>query len=169
MSLPHRRLATGGASPRVRLHGGTTMSKMNDVADIRTFVTAGNATFTLSSVKTGVRYTYKVYSPKKINNKQIHFVLLLTGPDNTNDYTYIGMINEGVFRTTAKSTMGYDSPPVAAIAFLCRQVMCAGKTPDSLGLEFRHQGKCGRCGRALTVPDSVDKGLGPSCQEAMGL
>jgi hypothetical protein len=32
-------------------------------------------------------------------------------------------------------------------------------------LEVWHEGRCGRCGRALTVPESVERGIGPECWE----
>ena len=31
------------------------------------------------------------------------------------------------------------------------------------GYEARHEGRCARCGRALTVPESIDSGFGPEC------
>ena len=31
------------------------------------------------------------------------------------------------------------------------------------GFEFWHEGKCGRCGRKLTVPESIEAGIGPEC------
>jgi hypothetical protein len=36
-------------------------------------------------------------------------------------------------------------------------------------MEVEHSGHCGRCGRLLTVPSSVQSGLGPECQSKMGL
>ena len=30
-------------------------------------------------------------------------------------------------------------------------------------VEIWHEGKCGKCGRPLTVPSSIENGLGPSC------
>jgi hypothetical protein len=53
--------------------------------------TAGNATLTLSSKKTGARYTFKVKAPRA-NDDGRRFVSLLTGPDNTGDYSYLGML-----------------------------------------------------------------------------
>jgi hypothetical protein len=30
-------------------------------------------------------------------------------------------------------------------------------------IEIWHEGRCGKCGRTLTVPDSIANGLGPEC------
>lgn len=40
---------------------------------------------------------------------------------------------------------------------------------DVLGkVEVWHEGSCGRCGRKLTVPESIANGLGPECAEKVG-
>jgi hypothetical protein len=31
------------------------------------------------------------------------------------------------------------------------------------GLKVHHEGRCCRCGRKLTVPESIETGLGPEC------
>ena len=77
----------------------------------KSFILAGNAVFTLRSVKTGTRYTYVV---SKDDEKPLWFVGCLTGPDNTSDYTYLGGIRGGRFSLTAKSKMKIDSLPVKA-------------------------------------------------------
>ena len=43
--------------------------------------------------------------------------------------------------------------------------LAAGKLPDTV--EFYHAGKCGCCGRTLTVPESIVTGLGPVCAGRM--
>lgn len=160
------------------------MCLMCNPADIGRFMKAGNATFTISSRATGARYTYNVWQIENKNNKDKKYdkwiVKLLTGPDNISNYTYIGMINNepnadgsdkrmDEFVTTTKSKLTMDSKPVRAFVFLCQKVLQKNQTPDSLGLEFRHMGKCGRCKRPLTVPSSIDIGIGPECQRQMGL
>jgi hypothetical protein len=37
------------------------------------------------------------------------------------------------------------------------------------GFNLQHAGKCGRCGRKLTVPQSIETGIGPECASIMGL
>ena len=37
--------------------------------------------------------------------------------------------------------------------------LAAGSMPANV--EINHEGRCGRCGRALTVPESVASGIGP--------
>jgi hypothetical protein len=38
--------------------------------------------------------------------------------------------------------------------------------PDA---EVMHEGRCACCGRPLTVPESIERGIGPDCWEKMGL
>lgn len=37
-----------------------------------------------------------------------------------------------------------------------------------LCVEIWHEGKCGRCGRQLTVPESIESGFGPECVKMIG-
>ena len=159
------------------------MCLMCDPTDISRFVTAGNATFTLSSRRTGAHYTFKCSQTD--NNENTYFLSLLTGPDNTTDFQYIGLLNKTTevivvngkvqdhisytFRTTSKSRLTMESMPVKAFLFFCGHVINNKKNPSTINLEFRHEGRCGRCNRKLTVPESLDTGLGPECADQMGV
>lgn len=144
----------------------TESREMTNPAGIVRFVEAGNARVTLSSKKTGARYTYRV-SASGSGSRPVFFVSLLTGPDNGADFQYLGIVDRRAFRLTARSRLPADSKPVAAFRFFCDSVLAAGKVPPAL--EVRHEGRCGRCARALTVPESIDRGIGPDCWEQMGL
>lgn len=143
------------------------MTLFTSAADAKRFVTAGNAVFTLSSKKTGARYTYKAKAASPDGQSPgPWFITLLTGPDNTADYTYIGMVVKmGKFRLTAASKLTLEAASVHAVKYFCDIVLVGGKIPDAL--EVRHEGGCGRCNRRLTVPESIDRGIGPECWEKM--
>jgi hypothetical protein len=142
------------------------MSIMHDPVDIERFVNAGNATFTLSSIKTGAHYTYRARLKKKTG--QI-FVEVLYGRDNTSDYIYIGELKDSEFRLTRGSKLLSNSKPILALNFMCEKVLTQKKKPETVHLEVRHEGKCGKCGRLLTVPESIDRGIGPECAAKMGI
>jgi hypothetical protein len=137
---------------------------MTDATAIKRFVTAGRARITLRSAKTGIRYTYRI--------QRVHadldrfFVQLMDGPDNENDFNYIGTMEKNVFRLTKKSKLPMASNPVAAFNYFCEKVMNKEEVPYQL--EVRHEGRCGRCGRPLTVPESIDRGIGPECWGKLG-
>ena len=117
------------------------------------FILGGNARFTLRSVATGVRYTYRVRSSK---DGRVYFVRLLT---NDGHYTYLGMLKNGRFTLTEKSKTK-DSPPIRAFTWTYDHLLRDQLLPS---LEIWHDGHCGRCGRSLTVPASIASGFGPEC------
>lgn len=131
--------------------------------DTRTFALAGNATFTVTSRKTGTRFTYKIRQPKE---GMPHFVKVLSGPDNESDFRFIGTIFDGkIFRTSGKGGISPQAPSVVAFNWIWANI----EQPD-LGtkIEIHHEGRCCRCGRKLTVPESIESGIGPECRELMG-
>ena len=138
-------------------------ARLTTVDAIRKFVLGGNAKFTLVSERTGARYTFKV---RAADDSSVHFVSTLYGPDNENDYAYMGIIgSRGDFVITKKSRFTYDSPQALAFGWLWNHLPVGSFDGEELsrGVEFWHEGCCCRCGRALTVPSSIAAGIGPEC------
>lgn len=133
----------------------------------RLFMFAGNAIFTITSLRTGQSFTYKFSEPSAPANEgavKPLFAAVLTGPDNTRDYTYMGIVDRraNVVRSTKGSKVFGDAPSYKALTWFLQNT-------DSDQVEFRHAGRCARCGRALTVPSSIDSGFGPECAGKVGL
>jgi len=141
----------------------STAAQFTNPTDALTAIFAGNATFTLVSKKTGARYTFKVRKPKN-DGPPVFFASLLTGANNETDFTYMGIAKKNGVRTTAKSSMTNESTPVKALDWAL-QNLDAGHMPETM--EVWHTGRCMRCGRLLTVPESVASGIGPDCAEKM--
>ena len=120
------------------------------------FIRGGNAYVTIKSLTTGRHYTYRF---RKANDGDVYFASLLTAPDV---YTYMGILDDRGIRVTKKSTYTADSTPVAAFNWLYAFLL-KGQLPTIA--EIRHDGRCGRCARQLTVPESVDSGFGPECRQ----
>lgn len=138
-----------------------------DIESARAFTLAGNATITLQSLKTGSHYTYRIKQAKDQQTeepvKDLYFVNLLTdGSADEGQFTYLGILRDGAFSLTRKSKMLPSSGPVAAFQYY----WTLKSLPDCLVV--RHEMKCGRCGRTLTVPESIDAGIGPECASKMG-
>ncbi len=123
------------------------------------FAMAGRAVFTARSPATGCRFTYRVRRAKDTLDA-VRFVDVLTGPDNDGgDYTFIGTIFQtGDFRPSSKSRIGPDARSVHAFEWIWRKAR-----DGQIRAEIFHEGKCGRCGRTLTVPESIESGIGPEC------
>ena len=133
-----------------------------DGANLRTFILAGDSIFTVENEATGGRFTFKVSRADGENPDRPWFVGLLAGPDNTSDYRYMGCIFEGAkYVITRKSWIAPDSPSQKAFMWLWLRVASAAPLPSSV--KVYHMGRCGRCGRPLTVPESIRTGLGPVC------
>lgn len=150
-------------------------SHLSSATVAKGFILAGNAYFTVRSKKTGTRYTYRVSRAACSRCKRLdcqcwkypaYFVALLTGPDNTGDYSYLGILRENAFQLTRASKMNDASLPVRAFRWVW-DALAKGAYPGNV--EIWHEGRCGRCGRTLTVPESVERGIGPDCAGKMGV
>lgn len=144
---------------------------MTDPEQIKQFLFAGNARITLKSLKSGDHFTYRVKAAKNksywiANGPASHFVSVLTGPDNETSFSYLGYYkNSGwPLRRTAKS-LDRDAPSARAWEWFERKLF-QGVIPENL--EMWHEGRCGMCGRTLTVPESIARGIGPECAERLG-
>ena len=126
------------------------------------FIMGGNAIFTLVSKKTGTRFTYRVKAVEDYKGGVSHFVSLLSGPDNTEDYQYLGQFyrHQLEYAHGRKSRVGHDAPAVKALEWICKY-LTGNVLPDSC--EIWHAARCGRCARKLTVPSSIASGFGPEC------
>jgi hypothetical protein len=137
---------------------------MRDPSAITKFVTGGKAMITLTSEKTQARFTYRVSKIPDTEDK--YFVGVMTSKSNEDAFTYIGLLEGNYFRRTAKSKLPENSPAVKGFRYFCEHVLVEGKVPEQLSV--RHEGRCGRCSKPLTVPESIDRGFGPICWEEMG-
>ena len=89
------------------------------------------------------------------------FVSILTGPDNWSNYRYLGTISvSGNYAHGRKSKISNKAPSARCITWLMDNI----RNEDQMArIEFWHCGKCGMCGRKLTVPESIESGIGPIC------
>lgn len=124
------------------------------------FILGGNATFTIENLDTGNYFTFKVRQP---DSNKPHFVKVLTGPDNTQDYQFLGTIfNKQTYRHGKKSRITQNAQSAKVFQWLWQNI---DNLPDNV--EVKHMGNCGVCGRPLTTPESLDRGIGPICWEEM--
>lgn len=126
------------------------------------YLRAGKATVTLVSKATQKRFTYEVNLSEDGN---CYFVSVLVGPDNSRDFKYLGRIARDLFWAGRKvprpGDIARDAPSATAFAWAWRNLI-RGTLPAQL--EIYHEGSCGRCGRKLTVPESIESGFGPECR-----
>lgn len=132
-----------------------------DASNAKNYILGGRAVVTIQSGKTGKHFTYKF---KKHSDKDLFFVKLLVGDDNNKDYRYVGcyFADTGHLHLVKpyKDTPELSHPAsIRALSFLMRNLETLHPQ-----LHVYHSGRCARCGRLLTTPESIKKGLGPECE-----
>jgi len=122
------------------------------------FILAGKSVFTFLNSQTENRFTYKV---KKHKQDDIFFVSVLTGPEI---YQFIGSIKSGSFKHSTKSSISATSQSVKVFDFVFSKLQAGTLSPI---IEIWHNGRCGKCGKMLTVPKSIQTGFGPECFKSL--
>lgn len=142
------------------------------------YILGGEAIFSLVSIATGKKFTYKCVQATRWDNKlnkkvpyDRWFLSVLTGPDNNNDYTYAGTIDEKnnidrwIMRTTAKSGMTSEADSFQAFVAVLDILQSSVERINMYRqkLLIYHDGNCSICGKHLTSIVSVATSLGPVC------
>lgn len=151
--------------------------QLKTIEDVKRYMLAGKSTITIRSAKTQTRFTFKVTQKKDQSTElpiaNTYYVKLLNGSDNETSYTYMGMIRPNFhnpkvveFALTRGSKVTTKAESFVAFSWLFDQL---SKSVLPSTVEIWHEGVCGRCGRKLTVPESIAYGIGPVCDEKMGL
>jgi hypothetical protein len=184
------------------------MSQQITIQNAGRFALAGNAIITMvrpqrtlingdtETVEVERRFTYRIQRAKpKDGEEDTHrpwFVKVLSGPQNTSDYQYLGTIFSDKFsggityRHGRKSKIHEGAASARGIAWFVRnldrllelrvrlekiglfgreevEALIADAEKSLNRLRFYHEGRCGKCARVLTVPASIELGLGPVC------
>jgi hypothetical protein len=132
---------------------------ISETTSQKNFILAGKAIFTVENESTGNRFTYKV---NKHAEKDLHFVSLLSGPNNDEDYVYLGTIfDKETFKKTKSAKISEDAQSFKVFRYIWARLLQEAGLPEQI--RFWHEGRCCRCGRRLTVPESIERGIGPEC------
>jgi hypothetical protein len=136
-----------------------------NIDDVKRYVFAGKATITVVSCKTQVRFTFKVSRPDETTP---WFVSVLNGSDNESDFAYLGYVSRdgNYYAHGTKSRISATAPCALAAQWTFKNII-SGILPSNL--EIWHEGHCCRCGRKLTVPSSIEHGVGPECRKKLGM
>ena len=143
-------------------------SRLSSIEHMEEFIfLSGEAVFTLRSKATGKRYTYRV--SRKLNQdlereRPIWWVELLTGRDNTRDFTKLGKLTTDstdllVYRVRG----GPRGAPAKGMAWLIDCIVEEDFFRFAMQAEMWVSDSCRSCGARLTTPESLSQGLGPCC------
>lgn len=168
-------LAAPGSSPAYA-DAGELRGQLTTPAALLQFIRAGAAIITVKSRKTGHRFTYRFGRPKgepQPGRSRPVFLSLLTGAGNESDYSFLGTcfdadLGRWQLKTGRSTRVSQDALGMKGAVWLCRHLTLSPETLFTQA-EVWHEGRCGRCGRKLTVPSSIDTGFGPECAGKVGL
>ena len=131
------------------------------------FMFAGKAIFTVQS-PSGQHRTFKILKVQGEGyDRPIWTVMVMYGQSNETDYRRIGYIvgdpkERKVYFKGAKN-LPQNHASIQAFVWVLRRSE-KGNFNSKIGkAKIYHEGRCGRCGRRLTVPSSINRGLGPHC------
>lgn len=147
-------------------------------------IAAGRSILTCRSLKTGHRFTFRFRRPDpEPGRTRPIWVSILGGPEGEftrsqdehgpvveqahRAWTFLGTIwvdegREGRYSHSAKSKVQPSDTAARTAAWIAQRIPFR---VDELmeKAEWWHEGRCGRCGRRLTVPESIESGFGPDC------
>jgi hypothetical protein len=116
-----------------------------------------NGTYTLENTESGDHRTFRIRTILKGDLEGKRVVELLTGSDNTSDYTGFAFFNDdgriNVWRKKRETV--YDQYARMLESHF------AGRLPEKYNV--LHEGRCLKCNRKLTTPESIKTGIGPVC------
>lgn len=157
---------------------------IQSLANVREFALAGNARFTVVSKRTGQRRTFRVRANRDDPNRApqgdllrrptMWFVDLLVGPSNEDDYRYVGYLRaiNDLTLVYSQNKKGFALDAGRVVRWLAGYLNSVGsdlaQSRFLAECEFWHEGRCGRCGRTLTDPESIKRGIGPVCDGKEG-
>ena len=139
--------------------------QLTDPATALQYIMAGNAIITIQNPESGRRFTYRI---KKGKGNAPHFVNVMNGPDNESAYEFLGTVFEDLrYRPGRRSKIHPNAPSARTFEWL---ISTLTRHPNRLRrVELWHEGRCGRCNRLLTVPESIAAGIGPECAKKAGV
>lgn len=140
-------------------------------AQFRNFIFAGRSVFTLENKASGNYITFKFLQIKKAGKvipNQFGINCKVLG-DKDAGYQFLGFLD--IERKTFKRWGSQSSNPnyvgYKTLSWLLSNLGQLEKFADNDKLAIYHEGTCCKCGRPLTVPHSIDTGIGPDCYEKM--
>lgn len=121
-------------------------------------ISTHNGIVSMLSLRTGEHRTFRIRTQKEdakfMPGKRL--VAILAGPDNESDYRAFGVLDDDGQIHLWKKHQSEKFYQWVALA-----LMHPERFLDRV--EFSFDGRCRRCNRLLTDPQSVASGIGPTC------
>lgn len=129
------------------------------------FMKSGRAILTAKNTLTDNHKTFLIDRSK---DHKVFFVRIRGDQDSTlankKNWVRVGMIIQGQFRLTKGSQVDSWSVSFKSFDWLYKTAIKWSEGQDDYPrIQVYHEGHCGRCGRVLTDPASIERGYGPEC------
>lgn len=132
------------------------------ISDIAAYVKGGHGKFTMESQISKRHITYSVHRPEAVNDPN-NIPLWISHLSNDGEFYFIGTVwsKEMKFVLGKKATITENADSVKGIKWLLGFINRKMELPETMA--FWHEGVCCVCGRELTNPESIERGIGPIC------
>lgn len=120
------------------------------------YIKGGKGVVTLES-PTGKHHTYVFKRPREsgVFSNDCLFIYCLVDKHEE----YVGMMNKYGVKLTRQSRFKQTSEQFKGAKYIYRMATSDFETP----MVLYHEGICSCCGRKLTDPESITRGIGPRC------
>jgi len=135
------------------------MNNLLNAANLPILLLAGSATLTFESKRTGQYFTYTVKLRPKAHNEDPDEYIVISKT------VTIGVLEGMQFIYKPAVLVGSESNDQLMFAWIWKHLIKAAHIDNYVNIY--HVGKCVRCGRQLTTPESVLTGIGPECLKAI--
>lgn len=124
-----------------------------------------NGVYTIQNVTTGEHRTFQIRTqPDHVKFAPGQRIIqLLVGPDNTSNYKGFGFVNDETIVVWKKFRGGQRKSDYEWYAEMIWDLATKGSVGRWSNYRLLIEGRCIRCNRRLTHPDSIDSGIGPEC------
>lgn len=144
--------------------------------DALNFLLAGKSEFVLHSTKTNEDFKFTLTKKESFAKKEsftnkeeyIYFVNIIierekiyAGHIKFDDKTELFIYTQG-----KRGQLAAEDRNIRSLMFVINKLFRCEIVGN---LEIYHVGRCGRCGKKLTTPESILTGLGPTCSKNLGI
>jgi hypothetical protein len=120
-----------------------------------------NGSHTIKNRETGDYRTFRIHTVQRGPLKEKRILSLLTGPDNNHDYKSFAFVNDDGRIHVWQKYRGQGN--WNAYAHMIRMIVVEEDPQWVEKYDHLLEGRCARCNRKLTVPESIESGYGPEC------
>lgn len=133
--------------------------QFTDIHNLTKYVFAGVAVIKLHNSKTDRGFTFKISKNK--SNQNLFYIYLLT---HNKHYRFLGgySFKQGYIHSF-RSVIVDTSLSVKAIQWFFTKLQFGNLLRDFPHISVFHVGICGRCGKQITSPESIQTGYGAKC------